>query len=64
MDLPYFQQNTLGRTKEQVGVGDSLCICQKRYFSVFDTLDFIAEIENFTFHHRLQAKVARGNQFI
>ena len=64
VDLSYFEQDTLGRAKEQVDVGDSLCICKKRYFSILHALDFVAEVENFTFHHRLQAEVARGDQFI
>ena len=62
--LSYFEQDTLCRAKEQVGVGDSLCICKKRYFSILHALDFVAEVEDFTFHHRLQAEVARGDQFI
>lgn len=64
MDLSYFEQDTLGRAKEQVGVGDSLCICKKRYFSILHALDFVAEVEDFTFHYRLQAEMARGDQFI
>ena len=64
VDLSYFEQDTLGRAKEQVGVGDSLCICKKRLLFHPHALDFVAEVENFTFHHRLQAEVARGDQFI
>ena len=43
---------------------DELGICKKRYFSILHALDFVAEVEDFTFHYRLQAEVARGDQFI